>query len=505
MKRKTSTLFLMFATFLVIPSFLQPPVFSGIDEKFDKAWQHLAVKHQFAELLGPEEAIVWHLDYNGFAVRLPDCLMVFDYDNETPAPQHDKKPETGIVESLLTGVINPEEIKDERVIFFFSHEHPAEKILKLLSWKDQIKDVLFVMPEEVYLKYEDKIKEFQEKDSADLNKKSVLSVIKPIKPDHTYTFRGSVVVTPRQRAVLGPGNKTLYPGVEFIVQTTNGLTIYHSGSLMCRRCSDLKAILGKHDEELARLPGIQRRVISADTQKMRFVDGKMVAVGSGKEAVDRGNGTAGLQRLGLAVYSSPQNATGDMLMSVTVGPEPDGIIGLIGAGGIRPGGPEADAARRAREKDYLLETDKFLTDRNPNFQADLGDAARLEHEINKINEYFDRMAGNPDVLLTLKNTASRRYARYHAEVKEYCGPEVTPEECDKKTKARLHGGSIFNVSYDDPSGWRGASYLFTTSDESVSGSAIDSRGDFSGYFTSEGYPLFNSNSFLYKIFKERGN
>ena len=81
MKRKTPTSFLMPAAFLVITSFFQSPAFSGIDEKLDKAWQHLGVKHQFAEPIGPEEAIVWYLDYNGFAVRLPDCLMVFDYDN----------------------------------------------------------------------------------------------------------------------------------------------------------------------------------------------------------------------------------------------------------------------------------------------------------------------------------------------------------------------------------------------------------------------------------------
>ena len=93
-------------------------------QTFNKTWQHVAVKQIFNEPLENEEAIIWHLDTNGFAVRLPDCVMIFDYDKVKPAYQLHHDPDTGPVESLLTGVINPQELENERVIFFFSHDHP---------------------------------------------------------------------------------------------------------------------------------------------------------------------------------------------------------------------------------------------------------------------------------------------------------------------------------------------------------------------------------------------
>lgn len=492
MNRGVLRFFLIFVACLAMPYFLQAPIFADTDDKFDKAWQHIGVKRLLAEQIGFEEAIMHHLDYNGFAIRLPDCLLVFDYDNETPTPQYDTKPEIGTVESLFTGVINPQEIKDESVVFFFSHEHPAEKILKLLTYKDIIKDVLFVLPEDVYLKHEAKIKELKQKDSLDLSKKDVFNVIKIVKPNHTYTIKGNIVSTPQQRAILESKDKTLYPGIEFIVETKNGLTIYHSGSLMCRHCSDLKGPLNKRDEEMAKLPGPQHKIISADTQKMRFVDGKMSVVDG--EGADTAKGAAGLERLGLAIYSNPQSATGYMVMYVTCG----GGAGLMGTMGWGPGGWEAEIAQKAREKEGFLDKDKFLYLRNPYFDADVGEAARLEYDLDKINEYFDQMAGNLDILQTLRNTTVRRYTEYRALVKEYCGPEVAPEVCDEKVNADKHGGHMFEVEYNDPSGWRGECYLFSPN------YVFNYLEYFLGYCTSDGYPLFSSKSFLWPIFQQYG-
>ena len=67
------------------------PIQAKDSDKFNKTWQHLAVKEILDEPLGNEEAIIWHLDTNSFAVRLPDCVMIFDYDNEEPCPQYYKR------------------------------------------------------------------------------------------------------------------------------------------------------------------------------------------------------------------------------------------------------------------------------------------------------------------------------------------------------------------------------------------------------------------------------
>ena len=157
-----------------------------VDPQFDSRWQHVAMKYLLSEPLENEEAIVWHLDYNGFAVRLPNCLLIFDYNNQIPAPQYEKRLGTEPVKSMLTGVINPEELKDEDVVFFFSHNHPAEKIIELLPWKDILRKVTFVMTEDTFLKNEEAILAFNEKDKSEFGRKDALSVIHRIHPNHTY-------------------------------------------------------------------------------------------------------------------------------------------------------------------------------------------------------------------------------------------------------------------------------------------------------------------------------
>ncbi|MFA5156516.1 MAG: hypothetical protein WC532_03900 [Candidatus Omnitrophota bacterium] len=421
---------------LVVLSFLRIPAFAGEEDKLNKAWQHIAVNRLFSQQLSSEEAIVWHLDYNGFAALVPGCLMIFDYDNETPAPQNDKKSETGIVESLLTGVINPEEIKDQPVIFFFSHEHPAEKLIKLLKWKDAIKDVLFVLPEGIYLKYEEQIKELKQADSADLNKKDVFSVIKRVLPNHTYVVKGNTISVLEQQAP--------HPGVEFIVETANGLTIYHSGSLLCRHCPDVEN-----------------------------------------------------ERIALAVYSDLRSPAGNIFLAGNCAiPEYD--IGIIGVSGFKPGGFEAEIAGRIKEKNYLLEKDKFFTERNPYFWADLGNLLWVEHETSAINDYFKKIKGNPDILKDIKNAVVRRYAEYMDDVRQYCSLETTPDECDEKISYRKYGGIFYTFSSDVPSFARGECFLFSAGHKPAGGEY------FSGYWSSEGWPLFPPNSILWDIFQEHG-
>jgi hypothetical protein len=459
-------------------------------EKFDKTWQHVAVKRLLGQSLGMEEAMVWHLDYNGFAVQLPNCLMVFDYDNEKPAPQYDKTQDIGIVESLLTGVVNPEEIKDENVVFFFSHGHPAGKLLEMLSWKDTINDVLYVIPEEVYLGYEEQIKALKEKEKDQPGKKDVFSVIKVIKPNGSCTIKGHVVNTPEVSSPLKAKNKQPYPGIEYFIRTSNSLTIYHSGSFTCRHCTDDLKELYNEAWFQGGQSGRKSSVISTETKNLRFEDGRLV--GTDVEGAATPETTGGKQRIVLTIYSNPQLPDGYIYLATTFGPV---FAWPRFWGGMHM--EEVKAVHDQKERERFMERDKFLTDRNPLFEAEKSDALWLEFEQNKIKEYFAQFSGNQDVIRTLKDTAVKRHAKFYADMREYCGANTTLEQCFEKWPLGKFSGYLNIVSYSEPSERRGSCEIVTTNYES-----IPLVGYFWGYFTVYGYPLFPDRGLISKIYEE---
>ena len=492
------------AVFIII-SFLAHSAFSEeVDKKYTKAWQHVAAKHLFDMPLHQEEALVWHLDYNGFAVRLPDCLMIFDYDNETPAPQWDMKPEFGIIESLFTGVVNLEEIKNERVVFLFSHDHPFDKIMKLLPWKDTIKEVLFLMTPETYRTHEKEITELQEEEKSDLGKKPIDSVIKIVEPNHVYTIYGNRIRVREQKAVLDVNKKIMYPGVEFIVDTENNLTLYHSGSLICRHCFYLGDIVDKYKRATdSSLKDKTPHVIDAHTEKMLIVNGRTVAAGSKDEVDEAAKKPAGAVRMALAVYSDPQPIIGYMLMYVSAAPRPMGRIGSILTFTFLDNATYVDYAwQKAREKDHFFMMDKFLADRNPQFDAKLSDELDLEWEMNEIKEYFGQMEGSADQVTNLKDAAIRRHTYYVTKVHEYHNLGIYDEDLDVKLKYRLLGGEIFEISCNTPSTKRGETYYFTTREDWPNTPAGHLTEYFRGYWTSAGYPLFWDGSILTSVYEE---
>ena len=82
------------------------------------------------------EAIVWSLGHCGFAVRTRAHLLIFDYiRGRGPVPDRP---------SLANGFVNPEEIKDQNVVVFVSHDHPDHFDRTILSWRSAIQNITYV-------------------------------------------------------------------------------------------------------------------------------------------------------------------------------------------------------------------------------------------------------------------------------------------------------------------------------------------------------------------------
>jgi L-ascorbate metabolism protein UlaG (beta-lactamase superfamily) len=81
------------------------------------------------------DAIVWSLGHCGFAVKTRTHLLIFDYLGRGPAPERP---------SLANGFVNPEEIKDQNVVVFVSHDHPDHFDREILSWRSAVKNITYV-------------------------------------------------------------------------------------------------------------------------------------------------------------------------------------------------------------------------------------------------------------------------------------------------------------------------------------------------------------------------
>jgi ankyrin repeat protein/L-ascorbate metabolism protein UlaG (beta-lactamase superfamily) len=79
-------------------------------------------------------AIVWYLGHCGFAIKTRSRLLIFDYLSRGTSPG---KP------SLANGFVNPEEIKNQDVVVFVSHNHPDHFDPAILSWQSTVKNITY--------------------------------------------------------------------------------------------------------------------------------------------------------------------------------------------------------------------------------------------------------------------------------------------------------------------------------------------------------------------------
>jgi L-ascorbate metabolism protein UlaG (beta-lactamase superfamily) len=87
------------------------------------------------------EPTIWHLNHSGFAIKTKKHFLIFDYCDPRPAAA-DKK-------GLAAGVIDPEEIRDENVLVFVSHEHDDHFNPAIASWQQGVGKIKYIVSPEV--------------------------------------------------------------------------------------------------------------------------------------------------------------------------------------------------------------------------------------------------------------------------------------------------------------------------------------------------------------------
>jgi len=80
------------------------------------------------------EAIIWYLGHSGFAVKTKNHFLIFDYMGERQMPSHP---------GLANGAINPDEIKNEAVSVFVSHQHSDHYFRGVLDWKNSVRNIRY--------------------------------------------------------------------------------------------------------------------------------------------------------------------------------------------------------------------------------------------------------------------------------------------------------------------------------------------------------------------------
>ena len=85
-------------------------------------------------------AIVWYLGHCGYAVRTPNHLLIFDYQEQRDGQRPKSRPARP---SLAAGWIVPEAIRDLKVRVFVSHSHGDHYDPVILTWKAAVPDIAY--------------------------------------------------------------------------------------------------------------------------------------------------------------------------------------------------------------------------------------------------------------------------------------------------------------------------------------------------------------------------
>lgn len=80
-------------------------------------------------------ATVWYLGHAGWAVKIRDHLLIFDYWESLEPPRQ---------AWLANGFIDAAEIADQRTIVFVTHQHADHYDPKIFQWADTVPDITYV-------------------------------------------------------------------------------------------------------------------------------------------------------------------------------------------------------------------------------------------------------------------------------------------------------------------------------------------------------------------------
>lgn len=138
------------------------------------------------------ETKIWFLAHSTFAIKTKNHFLIFDYYKDTPV----RNPRC-----LETGVIEPEEIKDENVIVFSSHGHLDHFDPVIFDWKNKVDNIHYVLASDIQTGQSGKNIYF-------------------VDPHHSYAVDDVYI------DVLDSTDE----GVAFVVDV-DGITLFHSGDL----------------------------------------------------------------------------------------------------------------------------------------------------------------------------------------------------------------------------------------------------------------------------------
>ncbi|MDH4210229.1 MAG: ankyrin repeat domain-containing protein [candidate division WOR-3 bacterium] len=85
--------------------------------------------------LKTNEAVLWYLGHSGVAVKTKNNLLIFDYWNYGQQPDESY---------LANGHINTDEIKDQNVIVFVTHNHIDHHDSIIYSWHESVPNITYV-------------------------------------------------------------------------------------------------------------------------------------------------------------------------------------------------------------------------------------------------------------------------------------------------------------------------------------------------------------------------
>ncbi len=86
---------------------------------------------------------IWYLYNSGFAVRVNEKLLVFDYYRDEPVPNK---------QGLSGGVISPDDLKGLEVYVFVSHSHHDHFNPCVFAWAEAARRVTYILSDDVKVK-----------------------------------------------------------------------------------------------------------------------------------------------------------------------------------------------------------------------------------------------------------------------------------------------------------------------------------------------------------------
>jgi hypothetical protein len=226
-------------------------------------------------------------------------------------------------------------------------------------------------------------------------------------------------------------------------------------------------------------------VITKDTQKITFQDGRLVVV-DGKRVGSTG-GKTGDKRIAFAVYSDPEKITGNMHFWATLVPESLFVCHVLGVTDVYPRDPNTEMIVKQKEQNYFKEIEGVISSVKPEERTEeLTHKLMLEYALKKTRDYFWQLEGNQEIISKL------------LEAIEHWAPFVLQEKQEMKISAGFKADfcplQLDKIRFEG-FGVRGECYFFSNQ---------DTMKDkfFLGYTRPEGHPIHsNWTAEIYKRYK----